>query len=171
MVSLSSPHATTSVPAFPAVSETWDFDDWCSSSCGLRHEAQLVRFMDKPYPSTHRLLPLLLSGPQQPLLRVTRQKVLLNGLKQSPSIVAGRGYCCTNRNDHRPSPRGGAPRRYEAETGRRVEGCRFRVPRDDAVHGWLGASPDGLIAALQTAPGGPTPSRAPRLSPAYRLSG
>jgi len=31
-----------------------------------------------------------------------------------------------------------------------VEPCRFRVLREDDVHGWLGASPDGLIASLTT---------------------
>ena len=31
-----------------------------------------------------------------------------------------------------------------------MEPCRFRVLREDDVHGWLGASPDGLIASLTT---------------------
>ena len=51
-------------------------------------------------------------------------------------------------------------RRYGELTGQRVEGCRFRVLRDDDVHGWLGASPDGLIDGLLAQPGAGTPSRA-----------
>jgi hypothetical protein len=43
--------------------------------------------------------------------------------------------------------------RYAELTGQRVEGCRFRVLRDDDVHGWLGASPDGLIEGLLAQPG------------------
>lgn len=31
--------------------------------------------------------------------------------------------------------------------------CRFRVMRDDDVHGWLGASPDGLVPGLLTTSG------------------
>ena len=38
---------------------------------------------------------------------------------------------------------------YEALTGGAVEGCMFRVKHDDAPHGWLGASPDGLIASFE----------------------
>ena len=41
-------------------------------------------------------------------------------------------------------------RRYQELLGCAVEPCRFRVLRDDDVHGWLGASPDGLIASLTT---------------------
>lgn len=33
-------------------------------------------------------------------------------------------------------------------TGHDVVACRFRVMRDDDVHGWLGASPDGLVPGL-----------------------
>ena len=29
----------------------------------------------------------------------------------------------------------------------------LQVKRDDDVHGWIGASPDGLIASLQTSAG------------------
>ena len=39
-----------------------------------------------------------------------------------------------------------------------MEGCRFRVLRDDDVHGWLGASPDGLINGLLAQLGAGTPS-------------
>ena len=49
-------------------------------------------------------------------------------------------------------------RRYGELTGQRVEGCRFRVLRDDDVHGWLGASPDGLIDGLLAQPGAGKPS-------------
>ncbi|KAK9819245.1 hypothetical protein WJX81_006301 [Elliptochloris bilobata] len=45
-----------------------------------------------------------------------------------------------------------ALQRYGELTGQRVEGCRFRVLRDDDVHGWLGASPDGLIDGLLAQP-------------------
>lgn len=34
---------------------------------------------------------------------------------------------------------------YQKLTGRVVEGCMFKVKHDDAPHGWLGASPDGLV--------------------------
>jgi uracil-DNA glycosylase len=45
---------------------------------------------------------------------------------------------------------------YEAATGQRVGACMFQVKRDDAPHGWLGASPDGLIGGLSIAdPGAP----------------
>jgi len=37
---------------------------------------------------------------------------------------------------------------YERLTGHSVEGCMFKVKHDDAPHGWLGASPDGLIGSL-----------------------
>lgn len=37
---------------------------------------------------------------------------------------------------------------YEALTGQGVESCMFKVKRDDVVHDWLGASPDGLVAGL-----------------------
>ena len=40
--------------------------------------------------------------------------------------------------------------RYQELLGCSVEPCRFRVLREDDVHGWLGASPDGLIASLTT---------------------
>ncbi len=43
--------------------------------------------------------------------------------------------------------------RYSGITGHAVEACRFRVLRDDDVHGWLGASPDGLIEGLVATPG------------------
>ncbi len=43
--------------------------------------------------------------------------------------------------------------RYEQLTGHLVGACRFSVLRDDAVHGWLGASPDGLIDSLAVTPG------------------
>lgn len=33
--------------------------------------------------------------------------------------------------------------------GQGVAGCMFQVKHDDVVHGWLGASPDGLIGGLQ----------------------
>ena len=38
---------------------------------------------------------------------------------------------------------------YEALTGQRVESCMFRVKHDDPPHGWLGASPDGLVQGLE----------------------
>ena len=41
-------------------------------------------------------------------------------------------------------------------TGHEVNACRFSVLRDDPVHGWLGASPDGLIDALTATPGAPS---------------
>lgn len=37
---------------------------------------------------------------------------------------------------------------YEKLTGQDVESCMFKVKRDDVVHDWLGASPDGLVAGL-----------------------
>ena len=37
---------------------------------------------------------------------------------------------------------------FEELTGQRVESCMFRVKHDDPPHGWLGASPDGLIQGL-----------------------
>ncbi len=37
---------------------------------------------------------------------------------------------------------------YEAITGQQVSPCMFRVRRADDVHGWLGASPDGLVAGM-----------------------
>jgi hypothetical protein len=43
--------------------------------------------------------------------------------------------------------------RYAALTGHRVAACRFAVLRDDPVHGWLGASPDGLIDSFSAEPG------------------
>ncbi|BDA42985.1 hypothetical protein COCOBI_03-8780 [Coccomyxa sp. Obi] len=43
--------------------------------------------------------------------------------------------------------------RYEQLTGHLVSACRFSVLRDDVVHGWLGASPDGLIDSLAVTPG------------------
>ena len=43
-----------------------------------------------------------------------------------------------------------ACRRYCEVTGHDVVACRFRVMRDDDVHGWLGASPDGLVPGLLT---------------------
>ena len=44
---------------------------------------------------------------------------------------------------------------YEALTGHAVSACRFRVLRDDCAHGWLGASPDGLVDGLTATPGEP----------------
>ena len=38
-------------------------------------------------------------------------------------------------------------------TGHVIKPCRFAVLRDDEVHGWLGASPDGLIDSLTAEPG------------------
>ncbi|KAL3163183.1 hypothetical protein ABBQ32_009589 [Trebouxia sp. C0010 RCD-2024] len=35
--------------------------------------------------------------------------------------------------------------RYGEITGQMVEECGFKVLKDDGVHGWLGASPDGLL--------------------------
>lgn len=46
-----------------------------------------------------------------------------------------------------------ARRRYCEVTGHDVVACRFRVMRDDDVHGWLGASPDGLVPGLLTSSG------------------
>lgn len=42
---------------------------------------------------------------------------------------------------------------YTAVTGHAVQACRFRVLREDDVHGWLGASPDGLVDGLLASPG------------------
>lgn len=42
---------------------------------------------------------------------------------------------------------------YQQLTGHLVSACRFSVLRDDEVHGWLGASPDGLIDSLAITPG------------------
>lgn len=47
---------------------------------------------------------------------------------------------------------------YKALTAQRVEGCMFQVKHDDAPHGWLGASPDGLIAGLTIADAPPAGS-------------
>ncbi|KAK9863175.1 hypothetical protein WJX84_006084 [Apatococcus fuscideae] len=44
--------------------------------------------------------------------------------------------------------------RYTELTGRSVESCSFKVLRDDEVHGWLGASPDGLIDGFEANSGG-----------------
>ena len=38
--------------------------------------------------------------------------------------------------------------RYEEITGQSIEECSFKALRDDEVHGWLGASPDGLVQGL-----------------------
>ena len=38
-------------------------------------------------------------------------------------------------------------------TGHTVESRSFQMLRDDDVHGWLGASPDGLIEGLVATPG------------------
>ena len=43
--------------------------------------------------------------------------------------------------------------RYQRITGHQVQACRFHVLRDDLVHGWLGASPDGLVDMLGAQPG------------------
>lgn len=43
--------------------------------------------------------------------------------------------------------------RYKEITGQLIEECGFQMLRDDLVHGWLGASPDGLVQPL-----GPPPS-------------
>lgn len=37
---------------------------------------------------------------------------------------------------------------YERLTGQKVESCMFKVKKDDVVHDWLGASPDGLVTGL-----------------------
>jgi putative phage-type endonuclease len=42
-----------------------------------------------------------------------------------------------------------ALQQYESLTGQRVESCMFRVKHDDPPHGWLGASPDGLVQGLE----------------------
>jgi putative phage-type endonuclease len=38
---------------------------------------------------------------------------------------------------------------YQRLTGQVIEPCMFKVKHDDPAHSWLGASPDGLIAALE----------------------
>ncbi|KAK9817240.1 hypothetical protein WJX72_011650 [[Myrmecia] bisecta] len=53
---------------------------------------------------------------------------------------------------------------YGAITGHSVQSCRFQVLRDDDVHGWLGASPDGLIEGLVASPAAPSPVLAPAIS-------
>ena len=40
--------------------------------------------------------------------------------------------------------------RYGEITGHDIEECSFKMLRDDEVHGWLGASPDGLVQGLGT---------------------
>ena len=35
--------------------------------------------------------------------------------------------------------------RYGEITGHSMDKCSFKMARDDVVHGWLGASPDGLV--------------------------
>jgi hypothetical protein len=42
-------------------------------------------------------------------------------------------------------------------TGHIITPCRFAVLRDDEVHGWLGASPDGLIDSFSAQPGASGP--------------
>lgn len=37
---------------------------------------------------------------------------------------------------------------YEQLAGNSVDGCMFKLKHNDAPHGWLGASPDGLIGSL-----------------------
>ncbi|KAG7666608.1 hypothetical protein NADE_003593 [Nannochloris sp. 'desiccata'] len=51
-----------------------------------------------------------------------------------------------------------ALQQYEALTGQRVESCMFRVKHDDPPHGWLGASPDGLVQGLEIFDAGSTNS-------------
>jgi len=38
--------------------------------------------------------------------------------------------------------------RYGEITGHSIDKCSFKMARDDVVHGWLGASPDGLVQSL-----------------------
>lgn len=38
--------------------------------------------------------------------------------------------------------------RYGEITGHNIDKCSFKMARDDEVHGWLGASPDGLVQSL-----------------------
>ncbi|KAL0042026.1 hypothetical protein WJX77_001122 [Trebouxia sp. C0004] len=38
--------------------------------------------------------------------------------------------------------------RYGEITGHSIDMCSFKMVRDDEVHGWLGASPDGLVQSL-----------------------
>ncbi|KAI7843281.1 hypothetical protein COHA_003113 [Chlorella ohadii] len=45
---------------------------------------------------------------------------------------------------------------YQAVTGQRIASCMFQVKHDDPVHGWLGASPDGLIESLTLEAAGPS---------------
>lgn len=40
--------------------------------------------------------------------------------------------------------------RYGDITGQSIDKCSFKMARDDEVHGWLGASPDGLVQSLGT---------------------
>ncbi|GAB4816198.1 hypothetical protein N2152v2_003244 [Parachlorella kessleri] len=44
---------------------------------------------------------------------------------------------------------------YELNTGQSIQGCMFQVKHDDMAHGWLGASPDGLIGGLTISNGEP----------------
>lgn len=39
-------------------------------------------------------------------------------------------------------------RRYGEITGQTINECSFKVLKDDEVHSWLGASPDGLVQPL-----------------------
>lgn len=57
---------------------------------------------------------------------------------------------------------------FEELTGQRVESCMFRVKHDDPPHGWLGASPDGLIQGLSIR--GSNSHRAPTTPPSQQLS-
>lgn len=51
---------------------------------------------------------------------------------------------------------------YQAVTGHSVTPCGFQILRDDDVHSWLGASPDGLISGrLGSEAGGPGQASAP----------
>lgn len=42
--------------------------------------------------------------------------------------------------------------RYVDITGQTINECSFKVLKDDEVHGWLGASPDGLVQPLGLLP-------------------
>ncbi len=53
--------------------------------------------------------------------------------------------------------------RYGEITGHSIDKCSFKMARDDVVHGWLGASPDGLVQSLgnSLSQGPPPPPRTP----------
>lgn len=54
---------------------------------------------------------------------------------------------------HGTAKEGGALQQYQELSGHRVSPHGLKLLHDDPVHGWLGASPDGLIDPIQLQPG------------------